>query len=98
MMFAKLQNGVPVPAPYEKDGTINYNSEANEEQLLCDGYKPVVETEKPEGNFFPFYTETEDAITVSWEEAKEEPDRLSAIEEAITDLQLALCELYEGGE
>ena len=42
-------------------------SNPTDEQLIADGYKEVVYTERPEGNYNQKYVVT-DFITVEWEE------------------------------
>ena len=42
-------------------------SNPTDEQLIADGYKDVIYTERPEGNYNQKYVVT-DVITVEWEE------------------------------
>ena len=42
-------------------------SNPTDEQLIVDGYKEVIYTERPEGNYNQKYVVT-DVITVEWEE------------------------------
>lgn len=42
-------------------------SNPTDEQLIADGYKEVIYTERPEGNYNQKYVVT-DVITVEWEE------------------------------
>jgi hypothetical protein len=42
-------------------------SNPTDEQLIADGYKDVIYTERPEGNYNQKYIVT-DVITVEWEE------------------------------
>ena len=46
-------------------------SNPTDEQLIADGYKEVIYTERPEGNYNQKYVVT-DIITVEWEEIKAE--------------------------
>lgn len=50
-MYAKFINENQIEeAPSVKNGSFfNYNDESNEATLLADGYKPVIEAEKPIG-------------------------------------------------
>ena len=67
--FAQLTNsGVRklYHLPYDYEGTL-------EEFVKENGFKQLVENEKPEeGNWMPEWTETEDAIVLNWVEAPEE--------------------------
>ncbi len=64
MKYAKLNNGVLEYPSINKDNIINYNM--NEELMLQDGFKPIQEAEKPEGNFKAVYTEDENCIIEEW--------------------------------
>ena len=46
MSYAKLNDGVIEFAPKNKDGIMNYN--LAEDLLLEEGYKPVIESDKPQ--------------------------------------------------
>lgn len=66
--FAKLNDGILIYAPIAKGNVLGYNLECNQEQLLKDGYKPVVSLENKEKytdceGFYSFhYQETDEAI------------------------------------
>lgn len=65
-MYAKLIDGNLVQAPTNYAGVSNFNQD--EALMLEHGYKPVIESVHPEGNYRPVYTETETEIIQSWEE------------------------------
>lgn len=65
--YAKLdQNSILEWAPTNYAGVSNFNQD--EALMLEHGYKPVIESVHPEGNYRPVYTETETEIVQSWEE------------------------------
>lgn len=47
--------------PINKDGIFNYN--VNVELMLADGYKPLIEAEKPQGEYTLTYRDDGDCIT-----------------------------------
>ena len=52
--------------PYDYEGTL-------EEYVEAEGYKPLIENKQPEeGSWMPEWTETEDAVALTWVEAPEE--------------------------
>ena len=74
-MYAKYisETGLLFP-PYEKDGIINYNSDANSEQLIKDGYLLFIDSDdygdlkKPEKR----YKIVDDHIEAYWVEGEED--------------------------
>lgn len=66
-MLGKIINGVlqTKEAVMLIDGKMVSNP--TDEQLIADGYKDVIYTERPEGNYNQKYVVT-DVITVEWEE------------------------------
>lgn len=70
MKYAKFENGVLTFPPRNKDNVINYC--LNEEILIQDGYKPFIETEKPEGCYKEVITEEETVIVQNWIDNTEE--------------------------
>lgn len=75
-MFAKFINEDEIEeAPSNKGGVFNYNCEANAKSLLVDGYKPVVEAEKPIGIVQPVvkYRDGADCIEAYYVEGYVEP-------------------------
>lgn len=66
-MLGKIINGVlhTKEAVMLIDGKMVSNP--TDEQLIADGYKEVIYTERPEGNYNQKYVVT-DVITVEWEE------------------------------
>ena len=102
MIFAKLiDNQLQIaPNPLVVDDKIIANPTAD--ILLQQGYLPVVIETSPDINdyyYTPIYTKSNNKIYQSWEEHKIdnnlEDDKLTKLEEQITDVQEALCELYE---
>lgn len=65
--------------PINKGGICNYNLETNYEMLLRDGYKPLIEAERPEDEYTLSYVETEndvrEVIHIVTEEEKAERER-----------------------
>lgn len=107
-MFYKLQDGILTRAPKSVviDGTTYIN---NIEVLKQLGYKELVhDTNIVDGSYIVSTTYTEDANNIyehyEWAkyeetEPKQEPtieERLTETESNITELQLALCDIYEG--
>lgn len=78
-MYGKVDNGELIKAPYymKKDGKeiFGYNREDNADMLLEDGWKPVVETSRPENMISPVksYVENESEINTVWTETYVEP-------------------------
>lgn len=80
MKFAKLESGSLVPCP--KVGKINGTLHSNLWRLFEDnldlakenGWKILVEKQKPVGNYLAYYTEDEHRIYQHWKEIKPEPD------------------------
>lgn len=70
MKYAKFENGVLTFPPRNKDNVINYC--LNEEILIQDGYKPLIEAIKPNGNYKLEYVEEEDQIVEVWIDNTEE--------------------------
>lgn len=107
-MFYKLQDGILTRAPKSVviDGTTYIN---NIEVLKQLGYKELVhDTNIVDGSYIVSTTYTEDANNIyehyEWAkyeetEPKQEPtieERLTETESNVTELQLALCDIYEG--
>ncbi len=64
--FAKLNNGVLNYAPATRGNVLGYNLECNQEQLLKDGYKPVIRLENREK-----YTDCEGVYSFHFEETND---------------------------
>lgn len=107
-MLYKLQDGILTRAPKSVviDGTTYIN---NIEVLKQLGYKELVhDTNIVDGSYIVSTTYTEDANNIyehyEWAkyeetEPKQEPtieERLTETESNVTELQLALCDIYEG--
>lgn len=107
-MLYKLQDGIltRVPKSVVIDGTTYIN---NIEVLKQLGYKELVhDTNIVDGSYIVSTTYTEDANNIyehyEWAkyeetEPKQEPtieERLTETESNVTELQLALCDIYEG--
>ena len=66
--YAKLKDGMLSYAPATKGNILGYNLESNKEQLLVDGYKPVIRLENRgkytdcEGTYLFHFEEQEDKI------------------------------------
>lgn len=67
--------------------------------LSQQGYLPVITTNPPNNDgcyYTPVYSERDGKICQEWEEHKiDNDDKLTKFEEQITDVQEALCEIYE---
>lgn len=82
--YVKLEDNELIfpPVNIEKNGCLicNYNYEGNYEMLLEDGWKPLIEAEKPEDEYTLSYEEDEheirEIIHIVTEEEKEERERL----------------------
>ena len=66
-MLGKIINGVLQTKEYVMLINDRIVSNPTDEQLISDGYKEVIYTERPEGNYNQKYVVT-DVITVEWEE------------------------------
>lgn len=111
-MFYKLENGALIRAPkYIVDNGTTYIN--NEEKLREKGYKDLVhDSNIVDGSYIvkTTYTEDDNNIYEHYEWAKyedteprQEPtieERLTETESNVTELQLALCDIYEnmGGD
>lgn len=107
-MFYKLQDGILTRAPKSVviDGTTYIN---NIEVLKQLGYKELVHDTNTQADSYvsnTTYTEDDTYIYEHYEwakyedtESKQEPtieERLTETESNVTELQLALCDIYEG--
>ncbi len=107
-MLYKLENGIITKAPkyVVVEGTTYIN---NNEVLKQLGYKELVhDTNVVDGSYIVSTTYTEDDNNIyehyEWAkyedtEPKQEPtieERLTETESNVTELQLALCDIYEG--
>lgn len=106
-MLYKLNNTSLEKAPksIEIEGTTYIN---NEDILKQNGYKPLIKDEHVENAFIISTSYTEDDENIyehyTWSkyenvETPQEPtieERLTETESNVTELQLALCDIYEG--
>lgn len=111
-MLYKLENGALIRAPkYIVDNGTTYIN--NEEKLREKGFKDLVhDTNVVDGSYIvkTIYTDDQNNIYEHYEwakyedtEPKQEPtieERLTETESNVTELQLALCDIYEnmGGD
>ena len=98
-MYGKLIGGKFQAAP--NPITIGVKTIANPtaDILSQQGYLPVITTNPPNNDgcyYTPVYFERDGKICQEWEEHKiDNDDKLTKLEEQITDVQEALCEIYE---
>ena len=100
MKYAKLENGMLryAPATIMWQGRSVNNPSCD--KLLQLGYKPVIYTEKPSGNYSPAWQEEEKEILQIWNMSEiegEDAEELEppSVEERLEALELALLELAE---
>lgn len=99
MKYAKLENGVLIYAPITIMWQGHSVNNPSCEKLMQLGYKPVIYSEKPSGNYKPVWKENDTKILQIWEqiEASEnmEEEIIPTVEERIEALEMALIELAE---
>lgn len=107
MTFAKLENGILKRCPkagmsgksYKTNLPLYYSD--NPSVALKDGWKELVETERPDGNCVPEYTQTDTRIVRNWirlPEIEPEPtleDKIAEMAETLSDLTDAILEMSE---
>lgn len=91
MKYAKIINGVLTFPPRNKDNIINYC--LNEEMLIEDGYKPIIEAIKPEGHYKAEYVEEENRIVEVWTDNTEEVEAVEKLR--IGNLKMTKYDFYK---
>ena len=104
MQFAKLENGILKRCP--KSGISGkslhtnlplYYSD-NPSVALVDGWKELVETERPEGYCAPTYTETDTQIIRNWQVLPEPEPTPNPLEELMNEIAVLTDAILEMSE